>query len=131
MTFELYRRLERIALEFSDIATNTEILFSYTGRAQKLRITLIDTTFVDIWRSLDSNEHSYHWEMRPMRDAIYRHDNAPHKKWKYISTFPKHCHDGSQNNVVESRLSDSQDEGLRQFLNIVRERLKIGSIMNP
>ncbi|MGH7901163.1 MAG: toxin-antitoxin system TumE family protein, partial [Thermodesulfobacteriota bacterium] len=70
------------------------------------------------------NEYSYHWEMRPLRNQFYRHDNAPHKKWKYISTFPKHCHDGSQDNVVESHISDFQDQGLRQFLNIVRERLR-------
>ena len=124
MIFELYSRLKGIALEFSDIVTNAEILFSYTGRAQKLRITLIDTTFVDVWRSVDSNEYSYHWEMRPIRNEIYRHDNAPHKRWEYVSTFPKHCHDGSQDNVVESHISDSPDEGLRQFLNIVRERLR-------
>lgn len=49
MTFELYSQLKRLALEFSDIVTDAEILVSYTGRAQKLRITLLDTTFVDVW----------------------------------------------------------------------------------
>ena len=111
MIFELYSRLKREALEFSDIVTNADILLSYTGRAQKLRITLIDTTFIDVWCSIDGNEYSYHWEMRPIRNEIYRHDNAPHKRWKHISTFPKHCHDGSQDNVVESYISDSRMKG--------------------
>ncbi len=63
MILDLYRQLKEIAdEEYDEVVENTEIIFSYTGRARKLRIKLID------------------------------------------NTFPKHCHDGTQENVVESNL---------------------------
>ena len=40
-----------------------------------------------------------------------------------MSTFPKHYHDGDEYVVVESRLSESQEDALRQFLRFARERL--------
>jgi hypothetical protein len=46
MILELYNRLRVIAeKEFSEIVEDTEIVFSHTGRARKLRITIIDNTF--------------------------------------------------------------------------------------
>jgi hypothetical protein len=39
------------------------------------------------------NNYSLHWEQKNVRNTIYRHDNAPHKKWSNIKTFPKHCRD--------------------------------------
>lgn len=41
-------------------------------------------------------KYSYHWEQRGIRNVIYRQDNAFHKKWKNISTFPKHFHNGKE-----------------------------------
>ncbi len=80
MTLEFYRKLEAVAVnEFDDIIRETEIIFTYSGRAQKLRLNLIDFSFVDIWYSIDG-DYSFHWEQRDVRDAIYRHDNAPHRK---------------------------------------------------
>jgi len=120
---ELYRKLKEIAdNEYGDIIKEDEIIFSYAGRARKLRLRLIDNTFIDIWYSIEG-EYSFHWEQRNVRDVIYRHDNAPHNKWNYIYTFPKHCHDGSQENVIDSHLSDVPEQALREFLNIVRMRL--------
>ena len=92
------------------------------GRIRKLRLYLIDNTFVDIWYSSD-NSYSYHWEQRNIRNAIYRHDNAPHKKWRNVSTFPKHCHDGTQINVTESFLPDNYENAVEEFLRLVRERM--------
>ena len=83
---------------------------------------IIDKTFIDIWCSLDG-EYSFHWEQREVRDTIYRHDNAPHKKYEHIKTYPKRCHNGKQNNVIESYISDIPERAIRDFLEIVRNEL--------
>ena len=96
MILELYNQLKEIAdSEYADIIKETRIIFSYTGRARKLRLELADNTFVDIWYSQEG-EYSFHWEQRDLRAILYRHDNAPHKRWSYVKTFPKHCHDVSK-----------------------------------
>lgn len=123
MISELYRQLKEIAdKEFGEIVQDSEIITSYTGRSRKLRLRLIDNTYVDIWYSVDG-EYSFHWEQTEIRNQIYRHDNAPHLKWSYVKTFPKHCHEGTQDNVVESELPDKPEDVLRIFLSIVRKKL--------
>ena len=123
MILNLYRKLEKLALSrFSDIIEDSEIIYSLAGRARKLRLYLIDETFIDIWYSMDK-DYSYHWEQRNIRDEIYRHDNAPHRKWREIPTFPKHCHDKTEDIVVESTLPDDAKDALIEFLSIVRKRL--------
>jgi len=120
---ELYRQLKEIAdKEFGEIVEDSEIIMSYTGRPRKLRLRLIDNTYMDIWYSVDG-AYSFHWEQTEIRNQIYRHDNAPHLKWSYVNTFPKHCHEGTQDNVVESNLPDKPDELLRSFLSIARKKL--------
>jgi hypothetical protein len=122
MISELYKQLEALATsEFGDIVEDAEMIPSYTGRVRKLRINLIDQTFVDVWYTADG-EYSFHWEQSMIRNSIYRHDNAPHGKWSYISTFPRHCHDGAQDNVVESYLPPVPAAALREFLSIVRKK---------
>ena len=123
MILELYNKLKLIAeSEFNDIIETSDIIFTFSGRAQKLRLYLIDRTLIDIWYSEDG-DYSYHWEQRTIREAIYRHDNAPHHRWNHIPTFPKHCHDGSQDNVTESNLPANPEIAIRDFLNIVRKKL--------
>lgn len=123
MISEHYRQIkESVECKFSDILKSSELIQGTAGRIRKLRFYLIDNTFIDIWYSLDGS-YSYHWEQRNIRDAIYRHDNAPHKKWRKVSTFPKHCHDGSQLNVIESFLSDNCENAVEEFLQLVRERM--------
>lgn len=123
MILSLYKHLKKIAdSEYSDIVEGSEIIFTYSGRARKLRIKLIDTTFIDIWYSAEG-EYSFHWEQTNVRDTVYRHDNAPHNKWSFVKTFPKHCHDRTQENVTESNLSEIPDEALREFLNIARKKM--------
>ncbi len=120
---DLYKNLQKIAeVEFKDIIESNHIIFSFSGRARKLRLHIIDGTFVDIWYSLDGG-YSFHWEQRNIRNSVLRHDNAPHGKWKEIKTFPKHCHDGIQTNVLESHLPDKPENALREFLGIVRNKL--------
>jgi len=123
MISEYYKRIKRnVELKFSDILKSAELMQGTAGRIRKLRLHLIDNTFVDIWYSSD-NSYSYHWEQRNIRNAIYRHDNAPHKKWRNVSTFPKHCHDGTQINVTESFLPDNYENAVEEFLRLVRERM--------
>ena len=123
MISEHYKQIKKIVeLGFSDILKSAELIQGTAGRIRKLRLFLIDNTFVDIWYSFDGS-YSYHWEQRNIRDAIYRHDNAPHKKWQNVSTFPKHCHDGSQLNVTESFLPDDFENAVKEFLRLVRERM--------
>jgi hypothetical protein len=123
MISELYKQLEKLSFDkFSDIIQASQIIYSYTGRARKLRLELIDDTFIDTYYSFSGN-YSFHWEQRPVRDAIYRHDNAPHERWRNIGTFPRHCHDGTQENVIPSELSVNPEESLCQFLKIIRTQL--------
>jgi len=106
--------------EFADI-----IIDIWLPDVNELRIILVDGTFVDVWFSLKlSNRYSYHWERRAVDGSIYRHDNAPHRRWQSVATFPKHFHDGSEENVVESDISDIPEQALREFLDFVRRKLR-------
>ncbi len=123
MILAYYKRIKKnLELKFSDILKSTELIRGTAGRIRKLRLHLIDNTFVDIWYSSDGS-YSYHWEQRNIRNAIYRHDNAPHKKWRNVSTFPKHCHDGDQLNVTESFLPNDYENAVEEFFRIVRKRM--------
>ena len=120
MILAVYKELAAIAEnEFTDIVVVANIIFSSTHRAQKLRLSLIDGSLVNIWLTLDGR-YSYHWHSL---DKIYRHDNAPHEKWNFVSTFPKHCHDGKEKNVIASDIPDEYQEAIRFFLQKVRESL--------
>jgi hypothetical protein len=126
MISKLYKQIRRVVeSEFSDILEAAEVIRGTAGRIRKLRLHLIDNTLIDIWYAIDGS-YSYHWEQRSVRDAIYRHDNAPHQKWSDVSTFPKHCHDGEQNNVTASFLPDKPEDAVIAFFSIVRERMISG-----
>ena len=121
MIFDVYRRLYKIALEeFNDIVVKGEIIRLPSGAPLKLRLYLLDNSFVDVW--ISKNKYSYHWQKGSL---IFRHDNAPHEKWKFVKTFPKHFHNGSEENVVESYISDNPDVAIREFLSFVRNKLKL------
>lgn len=117
-------RLREIAeLEFADV-----VVQAFVPEVNQLRIILTDSSFVDIWFSLKlPGRYSYHWERRAIDGQIYRHDNAPHKRWRSVDTFPRHFHDGSEDRVVESHLSEEPEQALRQFLTFSRERLAAAS----
>ena len=115
MISEHYKRIKgNVERRFSDILKSSELIQGTAGRIRKLRLYLIDNTFVDIWYSPDGS-YSYHWEQRAIRNAIYRHDNAPHERWRNVATFPKHCHDGDQLNVTESLPPESSCASSRYF----------------
>ncbi len=120
-----YRALRAIALnEFDDIVLSATILTLLTGDPLKLRLDIVDGSFVDVYVSV-SGRYSYHWERRltPAGD-LYRHDNAPHRRWRHVSTFPKHFHEGREDHVVESHISDTPEQALREFLTFVRQKLR-------
>jgi hypothetical protein len=88
-----YDTLRQIAsVEFDDIVVYTEVTRLPTGDPLKLRLNLVDSSFIDIYLSV-TGRYSYHWERRfTGKNELYRHDNAPHKKWRSISTYPRHFH---------------------------------------
>lgn len=107
-------------IEFSDI-----VIEALVPDVNALRIVLTDGSFVDVWHSLKlADRYSYHWERRAIDGTIYRHDNAPHRRWQSVETFPRHFHDGSEAHVTESHISAVPEEALREFLTFARERMK-------
>jgi hypothetical protein len=112
--------LQEIAeTEFADI-----VIEALIPDLNQIRILLRDGSFVDVWFSLKlANRYSYHWERRAVDGTIYRHDNAPHLRWRSIATFPKHFHDGSELTVIESYLSEQPEEALREFFTFARTKL--------
>ena len=118
------KRLREIAeSEFADIVVQVLV-----PDINELRIILTDGSFVDVWFSLKLvSRYSFHWERRALDGKIYRHDNAPHRRWQSIATFPHHFHDGSESNVSESHLSHIPAEAVRQFLAFVRDRIRVSS----
>lgn len=124
MILSVYKRLSEIGLkEFDDIILESRILALPSGVPLKLRLYLIDDTIVDIWISV-GGKYSYHWDQRNIRDIVYRHDNAPHERWKYVKTFPKHFHCESEDNVCESDISDDPEDAIRTFLLFIRVKMK-------
>ena len=121
MKFVDLDRLREIAeVEFADIVEH-----AYSPDLNQLRIILADGSFVDLWFSLKlEGRYSYHWERKALDGRIYRHDNAPHKRWQGVKTFPKHFHDGSEEQVIESSISDASEEALHQFLAFIRDKLQ-------
>ncbi len=110
-------RLREIAeIEFSDI-----VVEAFVPDVNELRIVLIDGSFVDVWFSLTlQGRYSYHWERLAIDGTIYRHDNAPHKSWQSVATFPRHFHNGTETEVIESLISEDPQEALREFLLFVQ-----------
>jgi len=120
----IYRALRTIALnEFAEVVVSAQILSLSTGDPLKLRLDIVDGSLLDVFISV-SGRYAYHWERRLIsRDDLYRHDNAPHGKWRHVATFPKHFHDGSESKVVESQISDDPKDAMREFLTFVRHKL--------
>lgn len=115
------KRLKEIAeIEFGDIVDDVILT-----DINEIRIVMIDGSFIDIWFSLKlEGRYGYHWERQFIDGSIYRHDNAPHLKWKDIPTFPKHFHDGSEDAAAPSYIPDNPETALREFLIFAKEILK-------
>ena len=117
-------RLREIAeVEFADI-----VVEAWVPDLNELRVVLTDGSFIDVWFSLKlQDRYSFHWERRAIDGTIYRHDNAPHRRWQAVATFPCHFHNGSETDVSESYLSEVPEEALREFLAFARDRMSTSS----
>lgn len=112
--------IKRIAeIEFSDIVKDTFQI------GYKLRIVLIDKSFIDIFLSQRlSDKFGFHWECMDELRTFYRYDNFPDKNWRSVATFPHHFHNGSQSAVEASPFPLTPIEGFRAFLEFIRDKLK-------
>jgi len=115
-------RIRRIIdIEYHDIlaSSGTDIYHD------KIRAYILDGSVVDFWFSKKiPGRFSYHWERRHIDGKLYRHDNFPDPRWKKVSTFPKHFHNGSQSQVQESSIDDDPISGVREFMAFVRTMLR-------
>ena len=116
-----YAHLSEIAYaEFADLVAATR----FDGI--KLRIVLLDNSYIDFWWSRRlPGRFAHHWERRHVDGTIYRHDNAPHSKWIHLSSFPKHFHSKTDSDVRPSDLSTKPETALRQFLEFARKTLAV------
>ena len=112
-------KLQRVAeVEFAEIVEHTFAL------GTKLRITLTDTSYIDVWASQKIvGRFGFHWERRHLDESIYRYDNFPDTNWRDVATFPFHFHSGSQDNVVAAPFSSDLETSFREFLDFVADRI--------
>ena len=112
-------RIKRIVdIEYARIVVSSEIFHN------KLRIYITDGSFADIWFSTKiPGRFSYHWEKRHIDGKIYRYDNFPDPRWKKLSTFPKHFHDGFQERIKKSQISNDPVKAIHQFMDFIQERI--------
>ncbi|MDD1745859.1 MAG: DUF6516 family protein [Candidatus Methanoperedens sp.] len=117
-----YRMLEQITkTEFSDIINKTALIGGKSAQPNKLRVFLIDGSFLDVWLS-EENDYSFHWEQRAVRGLIHRWDNAPDHP--DIESFPHHFHDGKENNILSSQLNNDMIDAFKEVLTFIRAKLK-------
>lgn len=117
---KIYSHLKEIALsDFADIVEGTVVIEG------KLRILLKDESFVDVWLSVKKKGvYAYHWERKNIDGTIYRYNNLPDKEAKKLQTYPKHFHNKTEENVVESDLSNNPEEAIRVVLEFARRIIK-------
>jgi len=113
----MIEELRHIAeVEFADIVKASWFVDN------KLRISIADQTFVDVYLSRDVvGKFGFHWERRDR--GLYRYDNVPDINWKSASTFPYHFHRGSHDNVESSPFPCEPIAGFRGFMCFVRDVL--------
>jgi hypothetical protein len=118
----MYAILAEIALaEFGDLVIHCQPIGRRSQAPLKLRLTIRDGTFLDVWLNADGSRYAYHWEQRARRGLIHRHDNAPDHPT--IATHPKHFHNGTEEAIEESYIPDDPEMALRFFLDYVREHI--------
>jgi len=118
---ELYLKLKSKAESYPEIVEYTKLIGGKTSCPNKLRIYFVNRSFLDVWLTLDS-DYSYHWESTLQNGKIHRWDNAPDHP--QVDTFPKHFHEGTNENVKESYLSDNPEHALAEILEFIKDKLK-------
>ena len=111
---------ELLDIDFNDIITVSKIIDT-----RKLRIYLIDKTYVDIFFVEIENilKFSIHWELTHIDNKIYRVDNIPDKQWSNLNSFPTHFHSESYENVIESPFSGDIIDIIYDFFDFIRKQI--------
>ncbi len=114
---EILERLRELAISlYPEIVVNAEIVYG------KLRIYLIDESFIDVWISRRlPNRYAIHWERRHIDGTVCRWDNTPHETHRHISTFPHHFHE-KHDHIVKPYYYPGNIEGSTQGSAKVRKR---------
>jgi hypothetical protein len=114
--------LERIArAEYADVVVDVNRIDA------KLRVLLIDGSYLDFWWSeVQAGRFAHHWNWQHGDGIIYRHDNSPHRKWQHIETFPQHYHREREDAVTASFLPAEPQEAIRAFLTFCWEVIQGG-----
>jgi hypothetical protein len=116
-----YQALASLALrEFSDVVKQTSFIGGTAASPNKLRLALMDDSFLEVWLSMD-RDYSYHWEQRRQRGRLFRWDNAPHHP--HVITFPDHFHDHDEATIRDSHISSDPARALREVLAFIRREL--------
>ena len=95
----IFQRLSMLASiaedEFSDILKEPPKVLN-----DRVQFIFIDESIMAVRYPVE-NKYSFHWQ----RGAnIYRINTAPHHK--DIPGWPRHIHDGTEDNVIEDRITD-------------------------
>jgi hypothetical protein len=115
----LYDRLQRIAeKELGAWLDRIQQITVSSGVVVKLRFWLVSGDFLDAYAS-ESGRFAFHFEGRFTDRGIYRHDNAPHGNVRPCPTYPKHCHAGSEHNIVPSNLPDDAAEAFGLYCKLL------------
>ena len=118
----LYRSLiERAQDAFGDLVVDSLLVGGSRSSPNKLRLVLCDSSYLDVWLSLDG-DYAFHWEHRRISGRMYRWDNAPHHP--HVATFPQHLHAGDEATVLESEISADPEVALCQVLEYIRGKVE-------
>jgi hypothetical protein len=111
--------IERIGqIEFPDIIVSTKI------DSNKLRVKLIDTSFVEVYHSFSLPDRwAFHWERRHVDSTLYRHDCIPHAQWKAVSSYPWHFHNGKEDAVEYSSFGTDPAANARTFFGFIKNSM--------
>jgi len=119
---EVYRLICRmVERDYADIVEGTGV------DDESARVHLQDGSFLEVWLHGEEDlmeRYAFHWERKHVDGSIFRHDNAPHIRWRAVETFPRHFHLETEANVVESHMPDDPLAASRYFLDFMRGRLK-------
>ncbi len=117
---EILERLRETTISlYPEIVVNAEIVYG------KLRVYLIDESFLDIWISRRlPNRYAIHWERRHINGTIYRWDNTPHESHRHITTFPHHFHEKYDSIVKPYNYPGNIEEAVKEALRYIREKIE-------
>lgn len=119
MLLPLYERLEKVAKkELGVWLHRAQQIAVASGVVVKVRFWLVSGDFLDVYAS-ESGRFAFHFEGRSTGRGIYRHDNATHGSVQSCPTYPKHCHAGSEHNIVPSMLPDGPVEAFRLYCSLL------------